>query len=95
MLLGYIGPVMGYFDQRAELRDETAKLVRLQQERDSIREQLAALDQPAVLEARARALGLIEPGERAFLVRGALDPPPAKAADGDDGGPLGWLGGIF
>lgn len=86
---------MGYFDQRAELRDETAKLVQLERERDSIKEQLAALDQPAVLEARARALGLIAPGERAFLVRGSLDPPaPAPTAD-DDGGPLGWLGGIF
>ena len=86
---------MWYFDQRAELRDETAKLVQLERERDSIKEQLAALDQPAVLEARARALGLIAPGERAFLVRGSLDPPaPAPTAD-DDGGPLGWLGGIF
>lgn len=86
---------MGYFDQRAELRDETAKLVQLERERDSIKEQLAALDQPAVLEARARALGLIEPGERAFLVRGTLDPPPPKAPAEHDGGALGWLGGIF
>jgi hypothetical protein len=48
-----------------------------------------------VLEARARALGLIEPGEKAYLVRGRLDPPPAKGGGGDDGGPLGWLTGIF
>ena len=78
MLLGYIGPVMGYLDQRAELRDETAQAWRLlERERDGFKEQLAALDQPAVLEARARALGLIEPGEKAYLVRGDLDPPPA------------------
>lgn len=95
MLLGYIGPVMGYLDQRAELRDETARLTLLERERDGFKEQLAALDQPAVLEARARALGLIEPGEKAYLVRGSLDPPPAQPAGHDDGGPLGWLTGIF
>jgi hypothetical protein len=95
VLLGYIGPVMGYLDQRAELRDETARLATLERERDGFKEQLAALDQPAVLEARARALGLIEPGEKAYLVRGNLDPPPATSAGHDDGGPLGWLSGIF
>jgi cell division protein FtsB len=95
VLLGYIGPVMGYLDQRSELRDETAKLALLERERDGFKEQLAALDQPAVLEARARALGLIEPGEKAYLVRGDLDPPPARTAGDDDGGPLGWLTDIF
>ena len=96
MLLGYIGPVMGYLDQRAELRDETAKLTVLERERDGFKEQLAALDQPAILEARARALGLIQPGEKAYLVRGSLDPRPTAASGRDDGGgPFGWLTGIF
>ena len=50
----------------------------LEQQRDALRTPASpTLNQPAVLEARARALGLIEPGERAFLVRGDLDPPPA------------------
>jgi hypothetical protein len=44
-----------------------------------------------VLEARARQLGLVMPGERAFLVRGDLDPPPPAEEGGGDGGPLGWL----
>ena len=96
MLLGYIGPVSGYLQQRAELRDETSKLAVLQAERDTIKTQLAALDQRPVLEARARALGLIQPGERAFLVRGDLDPaPPPRSSAHDGGGPLGWLTGVF
>ncbi len=48
-----------------------------------------------MLEARARALGLIKPGEKAYLVRGTLDRAPAAPAGHDDGGPLGWLTGIF
>jgi hypothetical protein len=49
-----------------------------------------------VLETRARELGLITPGERAFLVRGDLEPPPPEPPDdGGDGGPLGWLTALF
>ena len=96
MLLGYIGPVSGYLNQRAELRHETTKLTVLQSERDTLKTQLAALDERPVLEARARALGLIEPGERAFLVRGNLDPAPVAASRSHDGGgALGWLTAVF
>lgn len=49
-----------------------------------------------MLEERARALGLVAPGERAFLVRGDLEPAPVPNGDGGrDDGPLGWLTGIF
>lgn len=96
VLLGYIGPVTGYLQQRSELRDERARLAVLEERRDEFRAQLAQLSKPAVQEARARALGLVAPGERAFLVRGDLEPEPAVPQDaGDDGGPLGWLTAIF
>lgn len=96
ILLGYVGPVSGYLDQRAELREERAKLADLEARRDAFRAQIAQLGQAPVLEARARELGLVLPGERAFLVRGDLDPPPPPPpADGDDGGPLGRLTGLF
>ena len=94
LLLGYIGPVSGYLDQRSELRDERARLAELERTRDSFRSQIANLGQPAVLEARARELGLIEPGERAFVVRGDVDPPPPPEPR-DDGGALGWIAGLF
>jgi hypothetical protein len=82
-------------EQRAELRDERAKLAALEDRRDAFRAQLDALDTPEVLETRARELGLVLPGERALLVRGDLRPPPPPPDDGDDGGPLGWLTGLF
>lgn len=96
LLLGYVGPISGYLAQRSELRDESAKLDVLEHKRETLRRQIADLNTADVLEARARAIGLIKPGERAFIVRGDLEPAPAAPeGGGDDGGALGWLTGIF
>lgn len=90
-----MGPVSGYLSQRAELRDESAKLAELERTRDGLRAQIAALETSNVLEARARAIGLVKPGERAFIVRGDLAGGPAPEAEPDDDGPLSWLGVPF
>lgn len=95
LLLGYVGPVSGYLAQRSELRDESAKLAVLEHNRTQLRRQIADLNKADVLEARARAIGLIKPGERAFIVRGDLAAPAAPPKAADDGGPLGWLTAIF
>lgn len=96
ILLGYIGPVSGYLDQRAELARQQARLADLEARRDAFREQIAQLGKAPVLEARARELGLVMPGETAFLVRGDLDPaPPEPPEDGGDGGPFGWFTALF
>lgn len=94
LLLGYVGPVSGYLEQRATLRQEQARLQDLQRTRDDLRGRIADLGQPAVLEARARELGLVAPGERPFVVRGDLDPEPPPEPQDDDGR-LGWLTGLF
>lgn len=91
-----MGPVSGYLSQRAELREESAKLATLERDRADLKAQIADLRRPEVLEARARANNMIKPGERAFIVRGDLEPAPESVeGDGDDGGPLGWITGIF
>jgi hypothetical protein len=96
MVLGYFGPVSGYLAQRSELADESVKLAALEQRRATLRHEIADLSRPDVLEARARALGLVRPGERAFIVRGDLEPVSAPVEDGGgDGGTIGWLTGIF
>ncbi|MEQ8835144.1 MAG: septum formation initiator family protein [Miltoncostaeaceae bacterium] len=95
LAIAYIGPVLGYFDQRSELHREQARLEMLETEKRSILSQIAAADTVEVLEIRARQQGLVRPGERAFAIRGELEPEPAAEPEpeGDDGGwpILGWF----
>jgi len=67
--LGYLGPVNGYLEQRAELQRQRDNLERIEARRDSLRAQLQSLDRPDVIERRARAAGMVRPGERAFIIR--------------------------
>ena len=86
----------GYFDQRSELGRQQAHLVSLEKERRGYIAQIQAADTPEVLEMRAREQGLVRPGERAFAIRGELEPaPPAAVEDDGGGGILGWLPDIF
>ncbi|MGD9694065.1 MAG: septum formation initiator family protein [Thermoleophilia bacterium] len=92
ILIGYIGPVKGYFDQRAELAQERSRLHALEAQRQEYTEQLAIAGRTDVLRVRAREAGLVMPGERAFWVRGDLDPPTAEPEDDSGGGgPFDWL----
>ena len=89
--IGYIGPVNGYISQRSELARERQNLAELQARRDTLAVQLRALERDDVLEARARQLGLLKPGERGFVLkRSELEPPPPPPEAGDDG-IWGWL----
>jgi hypothetical protein len=87
--------VRGYLHQRSELAEQRAALTALEARRDALGRQLVALRRPEVLEARARELGLVRPGERTFLIRGLPEPgeEPADASE-DDGGGGGILGFI-
>lgn len=86
----------GYLSQRSELRSQQAHLAALEDERRGLIAEIAAADTPEVLEMRARAQGLVRPGERAFAIHGELEPPPPPPAEEDDGGGLlGWLPDIF
>ncbi len=86
----------GYFDQRSELRREQAHLTALEAAQRSYIEQIATAENAAVLEMRARQQGLVRPGERAFAIRGDLDPaPPEPVRDDGGGGIFGWFPDIF
>ncbi len=82
-------------EQRGELARETAKLEELEQTRERFTRDLRALGQERILERRARELGLVRPGERAFIVRGLDEVEAAAEAererDSGDGGIFGWL----
>jgi hypothetical protein len=95
-MLAYVGPVKGYFDQRSELRRQQAHLVALEKQGKSYLAQIAAAETPEVLEMRAREHGLVRPGERAFAIRGELDPAPPPPEEDDGGGGLfSWFPDIL
>lgn len=77
--LAYIGPVRDYLDQRSELQGYQAALHAAEAKRDRIAKQIDALEQPAVLEARARELDMVRPGERSFLIDGLHGLPSPRA----------------
>jgi cell division protein FtsB len=83
VLAGYVGPVRGYLSQRAELRQEQARLRQLEAQRDRLARRLTALDDPVVLEVVAREKNLVRPGERVFFIR---PPAPRNGGAGDGTG---------
>jgi cell division protein FtsB len=84
-----VGPINGYLHQRGELDDQRTALAGLKRQRTDLKRQLSALAQPDVLEARARALGLIKPGEKPFIIKGV--DPPAPVPRRSEPGLLDWL----
>jgi len=76
--LAYVGPVRGYLEQRSELQGYQAALRSAEAQRDRIARQIDALEQPAVLEARARELDMVRPGEQSFLIDGLHGRPTPR-----------------
>lgn len=69
--------------------------------RETLQRQVRASDRAQFIERRARDLGLVRDGERAFLIQGldeierrADEERRAEQADAGGGGVLGWLPGI-
>ena len=101
VVLSYIGPVRAYLAQRGELAQESVRLERLEDRRETLQRQVRASDRAQFVERRARELGLVREGERAYLIQGldqverrAVEERRAERADADGGGVLGWLPGI-
>jgi hypothetical protein len=95
ILIGYVGPVKGYLDQRAELTNQQQVLQGLEAERARVKDQISRLRQPAVLEVRARELQLARRGERIYIVKGLPPPPPASPPEPEGRGILERIAGLF
>jgi len=95
VLIGYVGPVRAYVDQRAELAEQQETLAELEAKRDRLKQLTKASERADVLEAQAREQGLIKPGERAYVVRGLPDDKPSRREASDDGGLWGWIAGLL
>jgi len=66
----YIGPSIHLVETWREAKQRRAEATDLSRQNDVLRARRAALRDPRTLEREARRLGLVKPGERAYIVRG-------------------------
>lgn len=69
----YVNPLRSYWSTRQESQQRSAEVAALQAEHDRLAKRRAELQNPKALEREARKLGMVKPGERAFVVE-----PPVK-----------------
>jgi cell division protein FtsB len=66
----YVNPARSWLHTRHEAAQRKAAVQRLEHERDVLLARRRALGDPQALETDARRLGMVKPGERAYVVRG-------------------------
>ena len=66
----FIGPALSYVSTWQKSNHERAVVASLKRQNALLKAQRAALMHPVVLEREARGLGMTEPGERVFVLRG-------------------------
>ncbi|WP_205699507.1 septum formation initiator family protein [Conexibacter sp. SYSU D00693] len=75
LLYLYVGPTITYVETWREAGSRRAEVQKLKVENRKLRERRAALQDPRVLEAEARRLGMVKPGERGYIVKGLPGAP--------------------
>ena len=66
----YVNPARSWWSTKQESAQRGAEVSALEQENQRLRERRNQLKDPRVLENEARGLGMVKPGERAFVVEG-------------------------
>lgn len=70
VLISYIGPTMHVFNSWRESRAAKQQLTTLKTENDRLARQAHELEKPAAAIAEARKLGMVGPGEKAYVIDG-------------------------
>jgi cell division protein FtsB len=68
ILLMYVSPLTRWITQKHTAQADTSELVQLQATNADLKARLKSLQSPQALELRARALGMVKPGERPFVI---------------------------
>ena len=66
----YVKPVLSWWSTRQESQKRGAEVTALEAENKKLRARSDELKDPRTLENEARRLGMVKPGERAFVVEG-------------------------
>jgi cell division protein FtsB len=68
LLLLYIGPARSYVQALGQAKARQAEVRALEVEHRRLESRRVALTKPGVIEAEARRLGYVKPGERPYIV---------------------------
>lgn len=66
----YVNPLRSYVSTWNESKTRNAEVAQLERENARLRARKAELRNPRALEREARRLGMVRPGERAYVVEG-------------------------
>jgi cell division protein FtsB len=75
VLLLYVNPAINYVETWQSANAKRNEVDRLKAENKRLQARRAALKQPATLEHEARSLGMVKPGERAYVIKGLPKSP--------------------
>jgi cell division protein FtsB len=73
VLVSYLNPLVNLFDAWRDSKAGEERLVELKQENAQLQEQVRTAQSPLTMEREARRLGMVRPGERAYVIRGLDD----------------------
>jgi cell division protein FtsB len=68
ILLMYVSPLTRWVTQKNTAREDTAELQQLRATHDALNARLKSLKGAQAIELRARSLGMVKQGERAFVI---------------------------
>lgn len=73
VMVSYLNPVVNLIDAWRDSKVGEEKLAELKQENADLRQQVSRAEDPLTLEREARKLGMVKPGERAYVIHGLDD----------------------
>lgn len=73
VMVSYLNPVVNLVDAYRDSKAGEERLTELKAENESLERRVKAANTPLVLEREARKLGMVRPGEKAYVVRGLND----------------------
>jgi cell division protein FtsB len=73
VLVSYLNPLVNLVEAWQGSKSSEQQLTQLKQEQTQLRGQLREVSSPATLEREARRLGMVEPGEHAYVLHGLGD----------------------
>jgi cell division protein FtsB len=73
VMVSYLNPLVNLLEAWQGSKSSEAQLTQLKREKVELAQQLREVSSPATLEREARRLGMVKPGEHAYVVHGLGD----------------------